>query len=145
MTKLNLRLNLLLALLTSLCCLAYILLNMHAEYVVGEIENYYLWQMAEYLLALFAIPTALKMMSLTSVRNRIQEGGAKTYFRLAALRLVMLYLPIFLGVCLYCITIEVSFVYCVLMCVLALLFVLPSESRQKREMMQEEPNEDDAQ
>ncbi len=99
----------------------------------GVMAQNYAFQVVGCVLLLVCVPLALKMMSLERVQRRV-KGNLRGYYTYALFRITLLSLPLFWGVMLYYLMMDVSMLYCALIAALSFIFVWPTESRMRHEM-----------
>lgn len=92
----------------------------------------YILQVIGILLSLSLIPFALKLFTITKVKNKIMSGNeinGLAYLHFSELRLLFLAIPIVFNLISYYLTLESSNALCVLITLLSLLFCWPSKKR----------------
>ncbi|MCD8302867.1 MAG: hypothetical protein LUC44_07600 [Prevotellaceae bacterium] len=130
--KVNCRLNLLAWCLVGVA--AVLLLLGETEVLpLGLLPTSYALQICECLVMLVCVPLALKLMAFRSVRGRL-AAQPRLYPSLAAVRIILLALPMIAGVALYFLMLDTSMLYCALISTLAFIYIWPSEDRQRAEL-----------
>ncbi len=94
-------------------------------------------QIVECLVMLAMVPLALKYMDFYAIK-RLVTLRPEQYFTQAAVRMLMLAIPIILGLLLYYMMLSTSMLYCALISALAFLYIWPTQKRLKRETNKKE-------
>ncbi len=94
-------------------------------------------QIVECLVMLAMVPLALKYMDFYAIK-RLVALRPEQYLTQAAVRMLMLAIPIILGLLLYYIMLSTSMLYCALISALAFLYIWPTPKRLKRETNKKE-------
>ena len=106
--------------------------------MAGDKVTEYYWTVGLELTTIAILPTALRLMKLSSVSEAVKNNG-KAYMRLAMLRLSAIALTMLANAVLYYLFMQTTFGYLAIICLISMAFVYPSTSRCKSEMSVEEP------
>lgn len=102
---------------------------LEASDMVAHGQAVFAAQIAMELVTIVAIPAALKMFSLKTVRRRLLRGKAESLLRWGTARINMLCLPMIANTYLYYQTMSPTFGYMAIILLLCLFFVYPSMDR----------------
>lgn len=102
--------------------------NVTAEFIMVTVME---------LLTIIMIPIALKMIKYGAVRNIIKREGASGYYRVAMMRMCMIFLPMLVNTLCYYLFMNVAFVYMAIVLAISAIFVYPSKNRCEAETCEE--------
>ncbi len=81
---------------------------------------------------LCVIPLALRLFKFGFIARKI-KGSWQWFMRLAAIRIIMMEVPLLVNTMLYYHYVKPAYIYMAVMILLAMVFIYPSESRCKNE------------
>ncbi len=103
----------------------------------GRMSYSFVLQIVECLVMLAMVPLALKYMDFYVIKRLVTLRPGQ-YFMQAAVRMLMLAIPIVLGILLYYMMLNTSMLYCSLISALAFLYIWPTTKRLRRETNKKE-------
>lgn len=110
---------------------------LHEGYFAGDGRMDYILQSVGILLTIIMIPLALRMFAL-NLMKRIRQlplrYALSSYRIWSDVRLCLLFVPIFLNLQFYYLTLNTTGLFCSMMALMASLFCIPSEKRIKKEL-----------
>ncbi len=98
----------------------------------GRMTYSFVLQIVECLVMLAMVPLALKYMDFYAIKRLVTLRPGQ-YVMHAAVRMLMLAIPIVLGALLYYMMLSTSMLYCALISALAFLYIWPTTKRLRRE------------
>ncbi len=108
-----------------------------AKVPAAKVTYSFVLQIVECLVMLAMVPLALKYMDFYAIK-RLVTLRPEQYFTHAAVRMLMLAIPIVLGAILYYMMLSTSMLYCALISALAFLYIWPTSKRLRRETNKKE-------